>query len=146
VSVRGYSNKCVRGNAPGSEDLQRQETLTERSRDPNRHDRIFTSVLRPSLSVHRPTAPDGSAVVVAPGGSYQRIVIDKEGRDIAEWLNGLGVTAFVLKYRLPGEGHAAPADVPLQDVQRAMRVLRSRAKTLGIGAGTSNISPTITHV
>lgn len=120
------------GDAPGSENLQLQETLTERSSDPNRHDRIFTGVLRPSLEVHRPPAPNGSAVIVAPGGAYQRVVIDKEGRDIAEWLKRLGVTAFVLKYRLPGEGHAAPADAPLQDAQRAIRVLRGRAEVLGI--------------
>lgn len=120
------------GEAPGSEGLPLHETLTERSRDPDHHDRIFTNVLQPSLRVLRPAAANGTAVIVAPGGGYQRVVIDKEGLDIAEWLNGLGVTAFVLKYRLPGEGHAAPADVPLQDVQRAMRVLRSRAEALGI--------------
>lgn len=120
------------GDAPGSEGLALEETLTERSRDPDRHDRAITHVLRPSLSVHRPAAPNGAAVIVAPGGGYQRVVIDKEGGNVAEWLNGLGVTAFVLKYRLPEEGHAAPADVPLQDAQRAMRVLRSRAESLGI--------------
>jgi acetyl esterase/lipase len=119
-------------DAPGSEGLSLDEKITERSRDLNRHDRIFTSVLHPSLRVHRPAAPNGAAVIVAPGGAYQRVVIDKEGRDISDWLNGLGVTAFVLKYRLPGEGHATPADVPLQDAQRAIRVLRSRAEELGI--------------
>lgn len=120
------------GDAPGSGELPLQEVFTERSRDPSRHDRIFTGVLRPSLRMLRPAAPNGVAVIVAPGGAYQRFVIDKEGLDVAEWLNGLGVTAFVLKYRLPDEGHAAPADVPLQDAQRAMRVLRGRAESLGI--------------
>jgi acetyl esterase/lipase len=119
-------------DAPGSEALSLQETITERSQDPSRHDRIFTGVLKPSLRVHRPARPNGAAMIVAPGGAYQRIVIDKEGRDIADWLGSLGVTAFVLKYRLPGEGHASPADVPLQDAQRAIRVLRARAKELGI--------------
>jgi len=119
-------------DAPGSAGLTLEETITERSSDPQRHDRIFTNVLRSSLRVRRPGTSTGAAVIVAPGGGYQRVVIDKEGRDISEWLNSLGVTAFVLKYRLPGEGHANPADVPLQDGQRAIRVLRSQADALGI--------------
>ena len=122
-------------DAPGSEGLPLAEALTERNRDANRHDRIFTSVLQPSLTVLRPDTPNGTAVIVAPGGAYQRIVIDKEGLDIAKWLNGLGVTAFVLKYRLPGEGHRAPSDVPLEDAQRAMRILRCRAEMLRIDPG-----------
>jgi len=98
---------------------------------PRRHDRIFTSIVRPSLRVLRPAKPNGAAVIVAPGGAYQRVVIDKEGQDVCAWLNGLGITAFALKYRLPDEGHANGSDVPLQDGQRAIRLLRSRAQALG---------------
>jgi len=127
------------GDAPGSAGLALKETITERSDDPTHHDRIFTGVLSPSLRMLRPPSPSGAAVIVAPGGAYKRVVIDKEGRDISKWLNDLGVTAFVLKYRLPGEGHAAPADVPLQDGQRAVRVLRSRAAALGIDPGRIGI-------
>lgn len=132
VQISGEEILLWPGDAPGSEDLASYEILTERSHDQFRHDRVATHILQPSLFVHRPAVPNGSAVIVAPGGGYQRVVIDKEGQDVAEWLNGFGVTAFVLKYRLPGEGHAAPADVPLQDAQRAMRVLRDRAESLGI--------------
>jgi acetyl esterase/lipase len=120
------------GPAPGSEGLGFEELLTERSQDPSRHDRIFTHILRPSLRMFRPEKPNGAAVIVMPGGAYQRVVVDKEGADICAWLNGLGVTAFVLKYRLPDEGHADGSKAPLRDGQRAVRLLRSRAATLGI--------------
>jgi len=119
-------------SAPGSDGLAFRETVAERSSDPGLHDRCVTNVLRPSLEIFRPDEPNGAAAIIAPGGAFQRIVIDKEGRDIAEWLNRLGVTAFVLTYRLPSEGHDAPADVPLQDAQRAIRVVRSRTQEFGI--------------
>ena len=120
------------GPAPGSEGLGFEEVLAERSQDPSRHDRIFTRIVRPSLRMFRPENPNGAAVIVIPGGAYQRVVVDKEGADICAWLNGLGVTAFVLKYRLPDEGHADGSQAPLRDGQRAVRLLRSRAVTLGI--------------
>jgi acetyl esterase/lipase len=84
------------------------------------------------LRVFRPANPNGAAVIVMPGGAYQRVVVDKEGADICAWLNSLGVTAFILKYRLPDEGHTSGSDVPLQDGQRAMRLVRSRADGWGI--------------
>jgi acetyl esterase/lipase len=132
VPLEGEEIPLWPGDAPGSEGLSLQEALTERSDDPVLHDRIFTQILQPSLRVYRPAVPNGVAVIVAPGGAYRRVVIDKEGLDIAQWLNGLGITAFVLKYRLPDEGHRAPADVPLQDAQRAVRLVRHRAEALGI--------------
>jgi acetyl esterase/lipase len=83
-------------------------------------------------NVHNPTltvfpAPEGrrngTAVVVCPGGAYRRLAIDKEGTVVAQWLNSLGVSAFVLKYRLKEYGHPAP----LRDVLRAIRLVRSQA-------------------
>jgi acetyl esterase/lipase len=120
------------GAAPGSEALGQEEQLTERSQDPARHDRIFTHIVHPSLRLFRPEKPNGAAVVVMPGGAYQRVVADKEGADVCAWLNGLGVTAFILKYRLPDEGHVNGALVSLQDAQRAVRLVRSRAGAFGI--------------
>jgi len=70
----------------------------------------------------------GTAVIVCPGGGYNRLAIDKEGRATAEWLNSIGVSAFVLKYRLKEYGHPAP----LRDVLRAVRLLRSDAARWGI--------------
>lgn len=120
------------GAAPGSGNLTFTEKITERSPDPSRRDRIYTQVVEPALQAHVPADPNGVAVIVAPGGAYERVVIDKEGLDTAAWLNGLGITAFVLKYRLPDEGHADGYLVPLQDAQRAVRVVRSRAATWGL--------------
>jgi len=71
----------------------------------------------------------GAAVVVCPGGGYRVVAADHEGKQIAEWLNSLGVSAFVLQYRL-GERYRHPA--PLQDAQRAIRMVRSRAKEWGV--------------
>lgn len=91
--------------------------------------RIF-NVQNPSLTVYAP-APghaNGTAVIIAPGGSYVRLAIGHEGGDIARWLRGLGITTFVLKYRLAEYGQPAP----LQDVLRAVRLVRSRAAEFGV--------------
>jgi acetyl esterase/lipase len=66
---------------------------------------------------------NGSAVIVCPGGGYQHLA-DHEGRPVAEWLNSIGITAFVLKYRI-GPKYHHPA--PLQDAARAVRLVRARA-------------------
>lgn len=81
---------------------------------------------RPSLTVYLPEASqsNGTAVVVCPGGGYGALAVDHEGKQVAKWLNSLGVTAFVLKYRL-GPRYHHPA--PLLDAQRAVRTVRARA-------------------
>jgi acetyl esterase/lipase len=81
---------------------------------------------RPSLTIYAaaPKSTVGTAVVVCPGGGYVQLATDHEGRQIAEWLNGLGISAFVLKYRhAPRYRHPAP----LLDAQRAIRWVRSHA-------------------
>ncbi len=90
----------------------------------------------PALHVFRPPQPDGRALLVIPGGAYQFVSVANEGIDLAARMTPLGVTLFVLTYRLPGEGWAPRADVPLQDAQRAMRVIRAQAGSLGIDAET----------
>ncbi len=120
------------GVPPGSDKITFKETITERSKDLTRPDRIYTHIIEPSLTVHVPEHPNGAAVIIAPGGGYTRIVIDKEGPDTSAWLNRIGVTAFVLKYRLPNEGHEDGDKVPLQDAQRAIRVVRARAREWGL--------------
>jgi acetyl esterase/lipase len=85
---------------------------------------------RPSLQIYLPGARSvGTAVVVCPGGGYGGLAMDHEGKQIAVWLNSLGVAAFVLKYRL-GPRYHHPA--PLQDAQRALRTVRSQAPAFGI--------------
>jgi acetyl esterase/lipase len=85
---------------------------------------------RPALQIFSPEAkPVGTAVVVCPGGGYRGLAMDHEGKQIADWLNSLGVAAFVLKYRL-GPRYHHPAQ--LHDAQRALRIVRSRAQEFGI--------------
>ncbi len=95
-------------------------------------DRAIDQIGRPVLNVLRPDKADGSALIIAPGGGYAREMLDFEGMDVARHFNGAGVTCFVLRYRLPGEGWANRSDVPLQDAQRAMRLVRAGASHYGV--------------
>ena len=109
---------------------------------------------KPKITVYLAPADraTGAAVVVCPGGGYQVVAADHEGKQIAEWLNSLGVSAFVLQYRL-GQRYRHPA--PLQDAQRAIRIVRSRATEwrvdpkrigiLGFSAGGHLASTAATH-
>jgi len=97
-------------------------------------DRSIDQVGIPLLDIFRPARPDGSALVIAPGGSYRHEVFDLEGTDVARHFNTQGVTCFVLRYRLPGEGWANRSDVPLQDAQRALRLVRANAARYGVDA------------
>jgi acetyl esterase/lipase len=77
-----------------------------------------------AVTVFRPRLPNGAAVVICPGGGYAKLVMEAEGNGIARWLNQHGITGIVLEYRLPqGKPFA-----PLLDAQRAIRLVRSRAK------------------
>jgi acetyl esterase/lipase len=95
------------------------------------------SVSRPTLTVYRPkkALDTGAAVVIAPGGGYHILAWDLEGTEVAEWLASIGVTGVVLKYRVPrrpGDPQDVPPVGPLQDAQRAVSVVRSRAAGWGI--------------
>ena len=84
------------------------------------------------VHVFRAARPDGSALLAIPGGGYEFISVENEGIDTAERFNAEGTTVFVLTYRLPAEGWSHRSVVPLQDAQRAMRLIRSRAAELRI--------------
>ncbi|WP_051330336.1 alpha/beta hydrolase [Niveispirillum irakense] len=115
------------GIGPGSAGLKIDQKVTDRSTDPAKPDRYTTGTTRPYLTIHRPAQPNGAAVLITPGGAYQRVVVDKEGLELVPPLLAAGFTVFILYYRLPGEGHEQAADVPLQDAQRALRLIRHRA-------------------
>ena len=85
----------------------------------------ISNVSSPTLTVYRPAVdrPNGTSVVICPGGGYGMVSNEREGVQFANWLSTLGVTSFVLKYRMAEFGHPAP----LQDVLRAVRLVRSRA-------------------
>jgi acetyl esterase/lipase len=118
--------------APGLPAALPQETVIERSRDGQQNDRAVLGITRPRMVIFRPRLPNGAAILITPGGGYQRIVIDKEGYETARWFAARGFTAFVLFYRLPGDGWAAGANVALSDAQRAMRLIRQRAGDYGV--------------
>ena len=82
----------------------------------------------PTLAIHSPDRPNGTAVVVCPGGGYGTLATGHEGKDVAAWLNSLGVTAGVLRYRVSPNRHPAP----LLDVQRALRLMRKHARDYGV--------------
>jgi len=85
----------------------------------------ISNVSEPTLTVYAPAVdrPNGTAVIIAPGGGYGMLSTEREGVQYANWLSTLGVTSFVLKYRMKEFGHPAP----LQDVLRAVRLVCSRA-------------------
>lgn len=87
----------------------------------------FTNIHNPTITMYAPDVAksSGTAIVFSPGGGYVRV---SDGKTDARWLNSLGITVFVLKYRLDDYGHPAP----LQDVLRAIRIVRSRAAEFGI--------------
>lgn len=122
------------GEAAGMPSPPPAETIRERSTDPAHNDRIMRAVRRPRLAAFRPARPNGAAVLIIPGGGYSWVVIDKEGYEMARLLSGQGITAFVLFYRLPGQGWAAGPNVALADAQRAMRVIRRDASRHRIDA------------
>jgi len=121
------------GPAPGGEYATAREEVVERRKSPGAlQDRIIRGVTVPTLVVFRPARPNGAGMLMAPGGGYEWVVMDKEGYEAAELFAAKGVTVFVMSYRLPHEGWAAGPDVALQDSQRAMRLIRAGAKGFGV--------------
>lgn len=93
-----------------------------------------TNVTRPTLTIFQPPAEKrtGACVVIFPGGGYSILAWNKEGTEIAEWLNRLGVTALVLKYRVPARMGRERYAAPLEDAQRAVGLARHRAREWNI--------------
>jgi acetyl esterase/lipase len=87
----------------------------------------------PMMTVYRPeTGANGTAVLVCPGGGYSILAIEHEGTQVCEWLNSLGVTAVLLKYRVPRRDATRPHVYPLEDARQAMKLLRARGGEWGI--------------
>lgn len=113
--------------APGSEG----KTAPESTRLTADGEHVISSVHRPSITPYLPTKEKatGAAVIIAPGGGHVELWVDHEGYDVAKWLSERGVAAFVLKYRLArekGSTYTVEGDA-LPDIQRAIRLVRSRA-------------------
>jgi acetyl esterase/lipase len=110
---------------PGAPEVLPREEIVDRIKTSGFQDRYVTGVGTPLMTVFRPARPNGAAALLIPGGGYIRVVIDKEGFEVAHRFADAGITCFVLRYRLPREGWSP--DAPLQDAQRAMRLIRARA-------------------
>lgn len=117
---------------PGSQATPTTLQITERGAPGELRDRYATGITEPTLTVFAPAEANGQAILIVPGGGYQRVVMDKEGFETAEWLQQLGITSFVLIHRLPGDSWTERADVPLQDAQRALRWIRANRTDYGV--------------
>jgi endo-1,4-beta-xylanase len=124
---------------PGSLTLQganEREVTSPPNPQPGQRINSIRNVHNPSIEAHLPPAEKatGAAIIVAPGGGHEQLVWGSEGTDIAAWLNSLGLAAFILKYRLaqtPGYHYTVEGEA-LQDTQRAVRIVRARAKEWGL--------------
>jgi len=99
--------------------------------------KLITAVTKPSITVHRPPTgkATGTAMLICPGGGYWDLYWQLEGEEVAAWLNSIGITGIILKYRVPrrpDDVKDEPARRPLQDAQRAVSLVRSRASEWGI--------------
>ena len=128
VILIGFSQNEIiplwNGDIPNSQKSEDKEVIL--STDATR----ISLVQTPTLEVFLPTKKSntGRAVIICPGGGYHNVVYDWEGTDIAKWFNSKGIAAFVLKYRLPNTKSVKVSyEAPLQDAQRALRIVRSQS-------------------
>lgn len=112
------------GNPPGAKIAAEEQWL-------GKH---VTNVSKPTLEVFRPEKDKdtGVAVIVCPGGGYKNLMMDYEGEDVARWLNTIGISGIVLKYRVPAPEGTPRYEPALQDAQRSISFVRSKAKEWGL--------------
>ncbi|HLK58244.1 MAG TPA: alpha/beta hydrolase [Chthonomonadaceae bacterium] len=125
------------GTVPGEKgDIGEEKDTTPVDKSGKRQDDIIRlgNVSHPTITIYRPPhAKDtGAAVVVCPGGGYSILAMNLEGSEVCTWLNSMGVTGILLKYRVPGREGLEKHTAALQDAQRALGIVRHRAKEWGI--------------
>ena len=106
---------------------------------PHRPDEVppvtrVVNIRRPTFTVHLASKPNGTGVVILPGGGFGKVVPDKEGTEAAEWLNRLGISAFVLSYRTKADESDPGWKRPLQDAQRTLSLVRIHSSQYGLQA------------
>ena len=141
LSLLCFTSPCARsasepiplwlGTAPGE-----KGDIGEETDQPQKPDGVkrLANVTKPTITVF-PAAADratGAAVIVCPGGGYNILAYDKEGTEICDWLNSIGVTGVLLKYRVPKRAGLEKHAPMLQDAQRALGLVRHRAKEFGL--------------
>ena len=121
----------------GAEMVRMSPKLDRKQVEVNESTRLVTNVTKPTLTIYRPAKDKdtGTAVLICPGGGYWNLYWELEGEEVARWLNSLGATGIILKYRVPrrpDDTRGEPARRPLQDAQRAVSLVRSKAAEWGI--------------
>lgn len=107
-----------------------KQSYQDRSVNADLPDRAVFEVTNPEIVVFEPEKPNGTGILLLPGGGYRRVAIDKEGTDSARVLNQAGFTVFVMTYRMPDEGHEFGSFTTLADAQRGLRLVRQLAPNL----------------
>jgi acetyl esterase/lipase len=136
------------GTPPGGEGIHLDLKVADAVQPDGFHVRAVSQIQQPGFFVYRPIKPTGLGMLIIPGGGYAAEGGDRGGREIAQFFASQGIISFVLRYRLPGEGWARRETVPLQDAQRAMRLIRSgeygagRLGVIGFSAG-GHVSATL---
>jgi acetyl esterase/lipase len=125
------------GKVPGDVGIKGQETSRIHQSPLVGPTKLITNVTKPTLTIYQPAREKntGTAMVICPGGGYWDLYWELEGEEVAAWLNSVGMTGIILKYRCPrrpGEVKAEPALGPQLDAQRAVSLVRSRAAEWGI--------------
>src|ERR1039458_7024916 len=121
----------------GAERTRMSPKLDRKQVEVTEQTRLITDVTKPTLTIYRPPKEKDAetAILICPGGGYWDLYWQLEGEEVADWLNSIGVTGIILKYRVPrhpDEPKGEPARRPLQDAQRAVSLVRSKAKEWGL--------------
>jgi acetyl esterase/lipase len=121
----------------GEEMVRMSPKLDHKQVEVTEQTKLITNVTKPTLTIYRPPKDKdtGTAVLICPGGGYWDLYWQLEGEEVAAWLNSIGATGIILKYRVPrrpDEPKGEPARRPLQDAQRAVSLVRSKAEDWGI--------------
>src|SRR5204862_1617839 len=121
----------------GAERFRMSPKLDRKQVEVTEPTQMITDVTKPTLAIYRPVKESntGAAMLICPGGGYWNLYWQLEGEEVAAWLNSIGVTGVILKYRVPrrpDEPKGEPARRPLQDAQRAISLVRSKAAAWGI--------------
>ena len=121
----------------GAERVRMSPALDRKQVEVTEPTRMITDVTKPTITIYRPAKEKetGTAMLICPGGGYWNLYWQLEGEEVATWLNSIGVTGIILKYRVPrrpDEPQGEPARRPLADAQRAVSLVRSRAEEWGI--------------
>ncbi len=121
----------------GAERIRMSPALDRKQVEVTEPTRMITDVTKPTITIYRLATEKntGTAMLIFPGGGYWNLYWQLEGEEVAAWLNSIGVTSIILKYRVPrrpDEPQSEPARRPLQDAQRAVSLVRSKASEWGI--------------